>query len=86
MPGTVTNHPDRRGDAYDQQAQRAELEQEAIDVLTRMWLLECRRNSQDPSHAGNQPDEQKRLGGDLVIDQDGPDRGGNLRGYRPPIR
>jgi hypothetical protein len=51
VPGTVTNHPDRRGDAYDQQAQRAELEQEAIDVLVRMWLLERRGNSQDPSHA-----------------------------------
>jgi hypothetical protein len=45
-------------DPNDQQAQRAQLEEKAIDVLVRMWFLECRGHSQDPSHAGNQPDEE----------------------------
>jgi len=53
-------------------------EQEAIKVLVRMWLLECGGHGQDPSHAGNQPDEEKRLGGDLVVHQDGPKGGGDL--------
>ena len=62
--GADANHEDGRGDAYNQQSQRAQLEQQAIELRVRMHLFGLRRHDQDPSHAGDQADEEKRLGGD----------------------
>jgi hypothetical protein len=39
--GADANHEDCRGDAYNQQSQRAQLEQQAIELLVRMRLFVC---------------------------------------------
>ncbi len=78
-PGTEANHEDCRSDADHQQSQRAQLEQQAVELLVRVHLFGCGCHDQDPSHAGDQSDEKKRLGGDFVIQQDRAQRGGYLR-------
>jgi len=62
-----------------QQSQRTQLEQQAIELLVRVHLFGLRRHDQDPSHAGDQADEEKRLGGDFVIQQNRAQRRGDLR-------